>query len=305
MGLGKTIQVLALLLLAAASGRSAADRRTCSWCRRRCSATGRPRSSASRRAARRSSRTPRRCRRTSSADAARAADSAPPTSCSPPTAPLGARRGCGERAWGARRARRGAGDQEPGRQADARRQGLQGATPASRSPARRSRTASATCGRSSTSSPRAARLGARVHGVRRSASTKRPERRLRAAAPARPPVHPAAAQDRPRDHRRPARQDRGERVLRASPDAGRALRAGRRASCERELDGRRRASQRRGRRPRLPHALQADLQPPLAVARRRRVDAPRTAASSRACASSCEPSPRGRRRCSSSPSSAR
>ena len=47
---------------------------------------------------------------------------------------------------------RGAGDQEPGREADARGQGAEGARRASRSPARRSRTASAICGRSSISS---------------------------------------------------------------------------------------------------------------------------------------------------------
>ena len=54
----------------------------------------------------------------------------------------------------------------------------------------------------------------------------RPDSRLRAAPPAAPPLHPAAAEDRPEHHRRPARQDRGQRLLLPRPQAGRPLRAG-------------------------------------------------------------------------------
>ncbi len=111
--------------------------------------------------------------------------------------------------------------------------------------------------------------------------------RLRPAPRAHASVHPAPAQDRPADHRRPARQDRGARVLRAHPRTGRALPAGG------EEPGR--GAQRPGApgghpapgpRARVPDAAQADLQPPLAVAAATARGTRRTAASSRACASS-------------------
>ena len=55
----------------------------------------------------------------------------------------------------------------------------------------------------------------------------------------------------------------------------------------------------------VPDAVQADLQPPVAVAGRRQLGARTTAASGPACATSPRSSPPSRRRCSSSPSSAR
>ena len=46
---------------------------------------------------------------------------------------------------------------------------------------------------------------------------------LRSAARAGAALHPAAHEDRPVDHRRPARQDRGQGVLPAEPQTGGAL----------------------------------------------------------------------------------
>ena len=94
------------------------------------------------------------------------------------------------------------------------------------------------------------------------------------------------------------------RVLRAARRRRPRSTSRRSTSCATQLRERRRHQAAR-RRPRVADALQADLQPPVAVARRRRLRARATAASSRACASSPRRSPRGRRRCWSSPSSAR
>ena len=77
------------------------------------------------------------------------------------------------------------------------------------------------------------------------------------APPAPPPLHPPEAQDRPQHHRGPPGQDRGHRFLRPQPQAGGALRAGRR----RDAGGPRRRgwNQAPGRRARVPDPLQADL----------------------------------------------
>ena len=129
-------------------------------------------------------------------------------------------------------------------------------------------------------------------------------RDLRAAAPPDPALLLRRLKTDRARRRRPARQDRGEGVLPAPGAAGRPLPAdGRRARARhRGADAGHRAA-----RPgaRLPDALQADLQPPVALARRRRVGRGGAAASSRACASSSRRWPRGRRRCSCSRSSAR
>ena len=114
-------------------------------------------------------------------------------------------------------------------------------------------------------------------------------------------LHPAAAQDRPPRHRRPARQDRGARLLRRSTKIQAALYQDAVDELQAQLATvRRDGIERRGRRARVPDALQADLQPPVALARRRRARRPRTAASSRGCARSARRSPPGRRRRSSS-----
>ena len=128
--------------------------------------------------------------------------------------------------------------------------------------------------------------------------------RLRPAARPGAALHPAAAEDRQARHRRPARQDRGEGVLRPDQAAGGALRAGGRRSWReraRRRDGHRSAAAGAG----ATDAAQADLQPSLAVAAATAPGPRRTAASSRGCARSPRRSPRGRRRCWSSRSSAR
>ncbi len=118
--------------------------------------------------------------------------------------------------------RRGPGHQEPGRQAD---QGGQGAgievapgpdRHAGGEPARRPVVDLRL------PEPGASRLGQgvqrllQVHGVGQA-------RRLRAAAQAGAAVHPATAQDRQERHRRPARQDRGQRLLPAEQAPGRPV----------------------------------------------------------------------------------
>ena len=116
--------------------------------------------------------------------------------------------------------------------------------------------------------PGAARLGPGVHRLRQ-APRREAAQPVRAAARAGAPVHPAAAQDRPVGHLRPARQDRGQGLLRAQPQAGGALPGG--------GEGAGRAARghvgdrAQGADPVLPDALQADLQPPVAVAGRLRL----------------------------------
>ena len=138
------------------------------------------------------------------------------------------------------RARRGAGHQEPGaRQTKAVKQ-LK-AEPASRSPARPSRTASAIFGRSSTSSAPACWARAEVQEVHQVAWP-RVEQTATAAARAGAALYSAAAEDRQTRHRRPARQDRSAGLLRAGQAAGRALRqAGRRTGATLEKVGRHQA----------------------------------------------------------------
>ena len=211
MGLGKTLQVLALLLLRRRSrgSRSGAPRRP-RVARRQLEGGGR-------------AVLPRACgccvahaASTGAAELAAApsedvdaADAVLTTYGTLGRAPVAARARVGPR-----RARRGAGHQEPGRQADARRQGPARRARASRSRARRSRTASATSGRSSTSSRRACSAAPSSSASATKRMAAREHRRLRAAAQPRPPLHPAPPEDRQARHRRPARQDRGHGVLR-------------------------------------------------------------------------------------------
>ena len=129
-----------------------------------------------------------------------------------------------ERQLGPRRPRRGAGDQERGHEADPRREGAREPTRASRSRARRSRTASAISGRSSTSSARASSAPPAPSASSPRSSRPSARRRLRSAPDPRPPVHPAPDEERQAHHRRPARQDRGPRLLLADEDPSRPLR---------------------------------------------------------------------------------
>ena len=174
---------------------------------------------------------------------------------------------------------------------------------ASRSPARRSRTAWAICGRSSTSSIRACSGPRRQFAQLRQEAGRARAQPLRPAARAGAALHPAAAEDRQVRHRRPAGQDRGQGLLRPQPQAGGALRAGGDGSG-RGAGGRRRHPA-QGHRAGVADAPQADLQPSLAVAATTTPGPRRTAASWPACARSPRSSRRGRRRCWSSPSSAR
>ena len=114
----------------------------------------------------------------------------------------------------------------------------------------------------------------RVRLVRQAA--RRATRWLCVAPGADAPLHPAAPQDRPARHRRPAGEDGAARLLRAQPSPGRAVpgvreEPGREAREPRSVAGHRAP----GHRARLPHAPQADLQSPLAVAAGRRVGARR------------------------------
>ena len=90
---------------------------------------------------------------------------------------------------------------------------------------------------------------------------------LRAAARSGAPLHSAPPQDRQEHHRRPAGQDRGEDVLSLEPQAGGALPAGCGGTERPARGGGRHAATGPG--ARLPDAPEADLQPSLAVARRR------------------------------------
>ncbi len=174
----------------------------------------------------------------------------------------------------ARRPRRGAGDQEPRREADARRQGAPGAEPrradrhAGREPPR------AISGRSSTSSTPACSAPAKAFARVRQAARRARGAGVRAAPRAGAALHPAPAEDRQARHRRPARQDRGERVLRAQPRRRRRSTRRRSTSSRDKLETRRRrASSGAGVVLAYLMRLQADLQSPVAVARRRRVRA--------------------------------
>ena len=152
--------------------------------------------------------------------------------------------------------------------------------------------------------PGPARLG---EGVRPRSTKKLGGRRADGYAPLRSLVRPyilRRLKTDKRDHRRPARQDRGARVLRAHARRRPRSISRRSTSCAsaRRTAGRHRAARRR---PRVPHALQADLQPPVAVARRRRLGAAEQRQARAPRARSASRSRRGRRRCSSSRSSAR
>ena len=169
---------------------------------------------------------------------------------------------------GARRARRGAGDQEPGRPADARSEGRAGARPhrahgdSGREPPRRPLVALRLPATRSAGRREGVRRRSAAHGGSRA-------RRLPAAAPAAGSLHPAPPQDGPPHHRRPSRQDRGDGVLRVDARAGRALPARRRRPRAGPRRTRRDGAARRD--PRLAGPSEADLQPPVAVPGRRRV----------------------------------
>ena len=106
---------------------------------------------------------------------------------------------------------------------------------------------------------------------------------LRSAARTGAAVHSAAAEDRQDGHCGPAGQDRGQGLLPAQPQAGGALPAGGEGTGQATRD-RRRGHPAQGPGAVVPDALQADLQPPVAVAGRRRLDRGQTAASGPACA---------------------
>ena len=195
MGLGKTIQVLSLLLVPrrrSATGERRASllvapasllanwRRRSSASRPSCGPGGASLGDDRRRAATHSTRGPLPGRR--------------PGHHQLRLAP--ARALAGPNALAAGRARRGPGDQESRRQADARGQAARRAGRGSRSPARRSRTASAICGRSSTSSTPACSARPGVHALHE-APGRAAAQPVRAAARAGAAVHPAAAEDRP------------------------------------------------------------------------------------------------------------
>ena len=202
-----------------------------------------------------------------------------------------------------RHAGRGAGDQEPERQADARRQGPEGA-----GTDRPDRNAGG-------EPPRRPVVDLRFHQSRAAGNRqavrplhqsagRAPAQPLRPAARAGAALHPAADEDRQNGHRRPAGQDGDQGVLPAQPQAGGALR---RRQCRiwPKRCGKRMASSAEGIVLAFADAAQADLQPSIAVAERRRSGPRRTAANWPACARSPRWWPHGRRRCWSSRSSAR
>ena len=96
----------------------------------------------------------------------------------------------------------------------------------------------------------------------------REQQPLRAAAEPGAAVHPAAAEDRPPHHRRPARQDGGAGVLRPEQAAGGAVRQAGRGAGRRAWRAST-ACKRRGLGAGLPDAVQADLQPSQPAAGRR------------------------------------
>ncbi len=220
MGLGKTIQVLALLLLLAKKG---AAGRTSSWSRPRCSATGRRRWRASRRASCPSSRT----RRSSAADIAFARA----------IAQRGRRRG--HHLWHVAAACPAGSAERSGASSV-----LDEAQAIKNPDAKQTRAVKALRAKmrlALTGTPVENRLvdlwslfdflcpgllGA-ARAFRRDEAAW-PKRRAGYAPLRQPraPVHPAAAEERPPDRRRPARQDRGARLLPAHEGAGDALRQG-------------------------------------------------------------------------------
>ena len=213
-----------------------------------------------------------------------------------------ARAGAGRHGLAPRRPGRGAGDQEPRRQADQGGQGAQGegAHRVDRNAGREPP------GRSVVDlrfhQPGSARDRPAVRGLRQRAGRAHAQP-LRAAAGAGAPLHPAADEDRQVRDRRPAGQDGGHGVLLPQPQAGRALRpdgirSGRRA-------GRRRRDSAQGHRPGDDDAPEADLQPSLALARRRRLVRGRQRQVGPPAGDRRRSWRRGRRRCWSSRSFAR
>ena len=122
----------------------------------------------------------------------------------------------------------------------------------------------ATSGRSSTSSTPACSARPKAFGASSSSSSAAAQRRYAPLRTPRPPVHPAAAEDRQARHRRPARQDRGEGLLRLSKQQA-ALYEQRSSELADATEGRRRASSAAGVVLAYADAAQADLQPPRAA----------------------------------------
>ena len=163
---------------------------------------------------------------------------------------------------------RGAGDQESERQADQSRQGPEGDRAdcpdrdAGREPPRRP-VVDLRFHQSG-----AAGIGEAVRALCQGPGRTRAQS-LWSAARAGAALHPASHEDRQIHHRRPARQDRDQGLLRSQPQAGGALRAGGRGTRRSARASRRHPAQ--GHRAGDADAPQADLQPSVAVAGRRRV----------------------------------
>ena len=219
MGLGKTIQVLALLLaLKEQTGAQA----VAAWCcRRRCWPTGRRRWPGSRRRCGPcSSIRPRRPRKRLDRVAAEPGRALRDVDVVVTTYGMLLRQPwLLNDALAVGRARRGPGHQEPRRTADEDGQAAQGRRTdrADRHAGRKPAVGPLVAVRFSVSGP--AGLASQVQGVRQAAGRAAGEP-LRAAAEPGAAVHPAAAEDRPPHHRRPAREGRGPGVLRAEQAAG-------------------------------------------------------------------------------------
>ena len=294
MGLGKTIQVIALLLLRTGAARPQRRAAACWSCRRRCSRNWQAelaRFAPSLRVARRA---PVGDARPRARGAARRRGSTDVDVVI--TTLRHARRAC--RGWRRRRgtlvvARRGAGHQEPRRQADARGEGA----------ARRGRRIALT------GTPVENRLGdlwSLFDFLDPGPARHRPSafdavRQARWRARRDEPLRAAARAGAPYILRR-LKTDR--RVIADLPDktevkaccglrraAGRALPADASTSCAASCARAPTGIKRRGMVLAYLMRLQADLQPPVALARRRRLRPRRTAASSPACASSPRRSP--------------
>ena len=254
---------------AARERRATSGGRACSWRRPRCSPTGRRRSSASRRASRSMVAHPRRCRPTSSKSRRRPRSSPASTSSSRATARCCASPGWRPPSWDLVVLDEAQAIKNPDakqtravKKLEARARIALTGTP-DREPARRSLVDLRL------HQPGPARLGQGVHELRQAA-------RRQAAEPLRPAARPGAAVHPA------APQDRQVRVIADLPDKTEVkafcqLSRKQAALYQQAVEGAGRAA--RGRRgdpaqgagARLPHALQADLQPPVAVARRRRV----------------------------------
>jgi hypothetical protein len=161
--------------------------------------------------------------------------------------------------------RRGASHQESRRETDAGRAAARGAGShrpdghAGGEPSRRP-VVDLRCDQSG--APGIAQAVCRVHQTARQAI----EQSVRAAARSNSAVHLASPQDRQDRHQRSAGQDRGEGLLRAQPPAGGAVSGGRcRSRVGHRQQGRHRAARHRAR---VAHAVEADLQSPVAVAGR-------------------------------------